>query len=98
MKKVGIYTTPSCVYCRKAKDMFQKHNIPYSEYNVMTDVTKRDEMIKRTGQMGVPVPFTLVTASCLVHAEQLVISVREFGAEKCQPRPSSVLEVGRAHV
>ncbi len=35
--------------------MFQKHNIPYSEYNVMTDVTKRDEMIKRTGQMGVPV-------------------------------------------
>ncbi|MSR76255.1 MAG: NrdH-redoxin [Candidatus Ryanbacteria bacterium] len=55
MKKVEIYTTPSCVYCRKAKDMFQKHNIPYSEYNVMTDVTKRDEMIKRTGQMGVPV-------------------------------------------
>jgi glutaredoxin-like YruB-family protein len=55
MKKVGIYTTPSCVYCRKAKDMFQKHNIPYSEYNVMTDVTKRDEMIRRTGQMGVPV-------------------------------------------
>ncbi|MEK7630695.1 MAG: glutaredoxin domain-containing protein [Patescibacteria group bacterium] len=55
MKKVGIYTTPSCVYCRKAKDMFQKHNIPYSEYNVMTDVIKRDEMIKRTGQMGVPV-------------------------------------------
>ena len=35
--------------------MVQKHNIPYSEYNVMTDVTKRDEMIKRTGQMGVPV-------------------------------------------
>jgi len=55
MKNVGIYTTPSCVYCRKAKDMFQKHNIPYSEYNVMTDVKKRDEMIMRTGQMGVPV-------------------------------------------
>jgi len=35
--------------------MFQKHNIPYSEYNVMTDVKKRDEMIMRTGQMGVPV-------------------------------------------
>ncbi|MEK7649738.1 MAG: glutaredoxin family protein [Patescibacteria group bacterium] len=55
MKKVSIYTTPSCVYCRKAKDMFQKHNIPYTEHNVMTDMAKRDEMIMRTGQMGVPV-------------------------------------------
>jgi len=35
--------------------MFQKHNISYSEYNVMTDAKKRDEMIMRTGQMGVPV-------------------------------------------
>jgi len=55
MKNIGIYTTPSCVYCRKVKDMFQKHNISYSEYNVMTDAKKRDEMIMRTGQMGVPV-------------------------------------------
>ncbi len=55
MKKVSIYTTSSCIYCRKAKDLFQKHNISYTEYNVMTDVVKRDEMIKRTGQMGVPV-------------------------------------------
>lgn len=35
--------------------MFQKHNIPYTEHNVMTDMAKRDEMIMRTGQMGVPV-------------------------------------------
>lgn len=35
--------------------MFQKHNIAYTEYNVMTDVVRRDEMIGRTGQMGVPV-------------------------------------------
>lgn len=55
MKKVAIFTTPSCVYCKKAKDMFQKHSIPFTEYNVMTDIAKRDEMITRTGQMGVPV-------------------------------------------
>jgi len=38
-----------------AKEFFKKHNIPYTEYNVVTDVEKRDEMIQRSGQMGVPV-------------------------------------------
>lgn len=55
MKKVGIYTTPVCVYCRKAKDFFTAHNVPYEEYNVIADAQRRDEMIKRSGQMSVPV-------------------------------------------
>jgi len=38
-----------------AKDFFAKNNIPYEEYNVVTDVARRDEMIQRSGQMGVPV-------------------------------------------
>ena len=52
---VSIYTTPTCVYCKKAKDFFQKNKIAYNEYNVMTDEKRRDEMITRSGQMGVPV-------------------------------------------
>ena len=55
MKKVSIYTTPICTYCRKAKDFFAKNNIAYEEYNVFTDSARRDEMIRRSGQMGVPV-------------------------------------------
>ncbi len=55
MKKVAIYTTSVCTYCRMAKDFFTKHNIPYEEYNVITDIKRRDEMIQRSGQMGVPV-------------------------------------------
>lgn len=55
MKKVAIYTTPVCVYCKKAKDFFQKNNIKYEEYNVIEDIGRREEMITRSGQMGVPV-------------------------------------------
>jgi glutaredoxin 3 len=55
MKKVSIYTTPTCVYCRMAKEFFKENNIAYNEYDVATDANKRNEMIEMTGQMGVPV-------------------------------------------
>ena len=52
---VKIYTTPSCGYCRLAKDWFKKNNIPFTEYNVAKDMKRADEMVKKSGQMGVPV-------------------------------------------
>ena len=54
-KNVTIYTTPSCVYCKMAKEFFQEHKIDYTEYDVASDAPRREEMIKITGQMGVPV-------------------------------------------
>lgn len=55
MKKVEIYTTPSCTYCHQAKDFFAENNIEYTAYDVSTDAEKRAEMIEKTSQMGVPV-------------------------------------------
>ncbi len=55
MKKVKIYTTPSCVYCRMAKEYFKKRNIEYEEYDVLTDLKAREEMVRKTQQYGVPV-------------------------------------------
>ncbi|MFA5841984.1 MAG: glutaredoxin family protein [Candidatus Paceibacterota bacterium] len=55
MKKVAIYTTPTCVYCNMAKKFFQENKVEYEEYNVATDLAKRQEMMEATGQMGVPV-------------------------------------------
>jgi glutaredoxin 3 len=55
MKKVAIYTTPTCGYCRMAKEFFKQNNIAYSEYDVAADADKRNEMMEMTGQMGVPV-------------------------------------------
>ncbi len=55
MKEVIIYTTPGCIYCVMAKDWFRKNDISFTEHNVAADAEKREEMIKKTGQMAVPV-------------------------------------------
>ena len=53
--KVAIYSTPTCVYCRMAKMFFKQNGIEYAEYDVAADEKKAEEMIERSGQMGVPV-------------------------------------------
>lgn len=55
MSKVEIYTTPWCAYCKMAKEYFKKNSVEYTEYDVANDVTKRQEMLDKTHQMGVPV-------------------------------------------
>lgn len=54
-KKVEIYTTPTCHYCHMAKDFFKANNVAYTEHDVVTDLAARQEMIDKSGQMGVPV-------------------------------------------
>ncbi|OHB05299.1 MAG: NrdH-redoxin, partial [Candidatus Zambryskibacteria bacterium RIFCSPLOWO2_01_FULL_45_43] len=53
--KVEIYSTASCHFCHMAKEFFKANNIPFTDYNVGTDMEKRREMIDKSGQMGVPV-------------------------------------------
>lgn len=55
MTKVKIYSTPTCIYCKLAKDFFNKNNIQYEDINVAEDKKAREEMVKKTQQMGVPV-------------------------------------------
>jgi len=57
-KKVVIYSTPTCPYCRRAKEYLSRRGIPYVDYNVAEDREKAKEMIQKSGQMGVPV-FTI---------------------------------------
>lgn len=54
-KKVTIYSTPTCPYCRLAKDYLAKHSITFVDKNVADDREAAKEMIERTGQRGVPV-------------------------------------------
>jgi len=56
-KQVTIYSTPTCHFCQEAKAFFKEHNIDYTEYDVSTDKEKVQEMVERSGQMGVPVIF-----------------------------------------
>jgi len=53
--EVKIYSTPSCFYCVKAKEYFKSKGIVYKDLDVSANAAYADEMIKRTGQMGVPV-------------------------------------------
>ena len=55
MAKVTIYSTPTCVYCKMAKDFFVKNNVSYEEHDAAADVVARKEMFDKTHQMGVPV-------------------------------------------
>lgn len=53
--RVRIFTTPVCVYCKKAKEFFVANNIQYSEVDVIQDEKAREEMVEKTGMMAVPV-------------------------------------------
>ena len=55
MATVTIYTTPTCVYCKMSKEYFKKNNVAYTEKNVASDDAAREDMIKKSGQLGVPV-------------------------------------------
>ncbi len=55
MADIKIYSTPTCVYCKMAKDYFAKNNVHYKEFNVAEDDNARDEMVHKSGQLGVPV-------------------------------------------
>ncbi len=57
MKEVKIYSTPTCHFCHMAKDFFKENNVAFTDYNVAEDSQKREELIEKSGQMGVPVIF-----------------------------------------
>lgn len=52
---VVVYSTPTCAYCNKAKQYFKENRIPFTEYNVAQDQRRAEEMVRKSGQMGVPV-------------------------------------------
>ncbi|MFH1766838.1 MAG: glutaredoxin domain-containing protein [Patescibacteria group bacterium] len=53
--KVIVYSTPTCPWCKRAKQFFDENNVEYIDYDVSVDQEKAQEMIKKSGQMGVPV-------------------------------------------
>ncbi len=53
--KVIVYSTPVCPWCIKAKEFLKENNIPYKEVNVAADRDAAEEMVRKSGQMGVPV-------------------------------------------
>ncbi len=54
MAKVVIYSTPTCSYCKMAKKFFDDNKVKYEDKDVSVDEAAAQEMMKKTGQSGVP--------------------------------------------
>ncbi len=54
-KKVIVYSTPTCPFCVRVKQFLKDNNIQFEDVNVATDHKRAEEMVQRSGQMGVPV-------------------------------------------
>ncbi len=54
-KKIKVYSTPTCPYCKMAKKFLDKNKIEYENIDVSVDQVAAKEMVDKSGQMGVPV-------------------------------------------
>ena len=52
---VVVYSTPTCPHCHHAKEFLSQRGISFTEHDVSIDRAAADEMVRKTGQMGVPV-------------------------------------------
>lgn len=54
-KNVKVYSTPTCPYCHKVKEFLKENNIQFEDVDVSSNQAAAQEMISKSGQMGVPV-------------------------------------------
>lgn len=52
---VKVYSTPTCPYCVTLKLWLKEKNIEFEEIDIAEDEKARDDMVERSGQIGVPV-------------------------------------------
>lgn len=53
-KRVTVYSTPTCTYCNQIKRYFDEKSIKYRDIDVSKDQKAAEQMVKRSGQQGVP--------------------------------------------
>ena len=53
--KVKVYSTSTCPWCHKAKEFLKEKGIKFADINVGLNQKAANEMIEKSGQMGVPV-------------------------------------------
>ena len=53
--KVLVFSTPTCTYCNLAKKYFREKGVKFTDIDVSRDQAAARDMVRRSGQMGVPV-------------------------------------------
>ena len=56
-KKVLVYSVSTCPHCKRLKQFLGERGVSFQDIDVTADKAARDEMVKKTGQMSVPVIF-----------------------------------------
>ena len=54
-KNINVYSTPTCPHCIRLKQFLKESSIEFNNIDVSSDTAKAQEMVEKTGQMGVPV-------------------------------------------
>lgn len=54
-KNITIYTTPTCAFCHMTKEYLKTHELDFTAKDVASDQAAAQEMVEKSGQMGVPV-------------------------------------------
>ncbi len=55
MEAIEIYTTPTCPYCKMAKEYMKQKGVEFKEYNVTEDREALQELVRLTDRRSVPV-------------------------------------------
>ena len=62
--EIKVYSTPTCPYCKMVKDHLSSKGVNYQNFDVSKDKAALEEMVKLSGQMGVPV--TVINGEVIV--------------------------------
>jgi glutaredoxin 3 len=54
MEKVKVYSTPTCPWCHRVKEYLEVKGIKFKDIDVTKNQEAAQEMVKKSGQMGVP--------------------------------------------
>ena len=55
MADIKVFSTPTCPYCTSAKEFLTEKGIEFENIDISQDREAADEMVEKSGQMGVPV-------------------------------------------
>lgn len=88
---IKIYSTPSCTYCKMAKEFLTSQNVPFEDIDVSVDPVQRDEMVAKSGQLGVPV-FDIDGQIMVGYNQQLlskVVGIGTTGVDETASAPTN---------
>jgi len=77
--KIRIFTTSTCHFCHQLKEFLKEHNIKFKDIDVGKDKKAAQEMIEKSGQMGVPV--TEINSKIIVGFDRRAIA-KELGIKE----------------